>query len=41
VYFDGSGGLLVSFFVVAFRAETGEVAACRFSEIDLVVFEKC
>jgi hypothetical protein len=33
VYFDGSEGFLAGFLVVTFRAETGEVAARRFSEI--------
>ena len=41
LYFDGSGGFLVNLFAVAFRAEIGEVAARRFSEMALVVFEKC
>ena len=41
MYFDGSRGFLSGFLVVTFRAETGEVAAGRFGEIDLVVFEKC
>ena len=41
LYFDGSGGFLVNLFAVTFRAEIGQVAARRFSEMALVVFEKC